>query len=89
MARMFCDEDEFYNAHAHIKRAKEHAVDDKYLLGRAMDEHAEIWYRQGRPEEAVCEVMGAMEIYGKLGAAKDLEDCEDLLQRIEQSIKKP
>jgi tetratricopeptide (TPR) repeat protein len=89
LARMFCDEDEFDDAHAHIKRAKGHAGDNKYHLGRAMEEHSQIWYRQGRHEEAASEVTGAIEIYGKLGAAKDLEDCKDLLRRIEQSIKKP
>jgi tetratricopeptide (TPR) repeat protein len=89
LASMFLDKDEFDDAHAHIKQAKEHAVDNKYYLGRAMEAHARIWRRQGKHEEAVSEVMGAIEIYGKLGAAKDLERSRTLLQRIEQSMKKP
>jgi tetratricopeptide (TPR) repeat protein len=89
LAKLFRDQDEFDEAHAHIKQAKEHAVDNKYLLGRAMDEHALIWYRQGRHEEAVSEVMCAIEIFGKLGAAVDLERCRNFIRDVEQSMKKP
>jgi len=86
LVKLFRDEDKFDDAHAHIKQAKEHALDNKYFLGRAMEQHSRIWYRQGRHEEAVSEVKCAIEIYGKLGAARDLEDCKDLLRRIERAI---
>jgi hypothetical protein len=71
-----------------VKQAKEYALDDKYYLGRSMEAHARIWYRQGRHEEAVSEVMCAIEIFGKLGAAVDLERCRDLIRDVEQSMKK-
>jgi tetratricopeptide (TPR) repeat protein len=86
---MFRSKDELDDAHAQIKRAKEHAGNNKYLLGRAMEEHARIWYRQGRHEEAASEVMCAIEIYGKLEAAGDLERSGTLLQQIKQSMKQP
>ena len=89
LATLFSNEGEFEDAHTHIKQAKEHTLDDKYFLGRAMEAHASIWHRQGRHKEAVSEALGAMEIYGKLGAANDLEICSALLQSIEQSMKTP
>jgi tetratricopeptide (TPR) repeat protein len=89
LTNMFRDEGEFDNAHTHVKQAKEHVADNGYYLGRAMEEHTHIWYQQGRREEAVSEVMGAIEIYGKLGAAKDLERSRTFLRYIQQSMKKP
>ena len=88
LAKLSRDEGEFDNAHTHIKQAKENAVDDKYYLGRAMETHARIWNEQGRHEEAVSEALGAIEIYGKLGAAMDLDKCTAFLRLIEQSMKK-
>ena len=78
---------EFDNAHAHIKQVEQHALYDKYFLSRAAEEQARIWYRQGRHEDAVSEVLCAIEIYEKLGATQDLERCRDLLLDIEQSMK--
>ena len=89
LAKLFREEGEFENAHAHIKKAKELAVDNKYFLGRAMDGCALTLYRQGRCAEAASEALGAIEIYRELGAANDLESCKDFLRRIEQSMKKP
>ena len=89
LAKLFRDEGEFGNAHTHIKQAKEHAVDNKYNLGRAMETHAQIWNEQGRHEEAASEALGAIEIYGKYGGARELERCTDLLRSIEQSMTKP
>ena len=88
LAKLFRDEGKFDNAHTHINRAKEHAVDNKYDLGRAMEGHAWIWRCQGRHEEAESEALAAIEIYGKLGAATDLERCTAFLRRIEQSMEK-
>jgi tetratricopeptide (TPR) repeat protein len=89
LAILFRDEDRFDDAHAHIKQAKQHALDDKYLLGRAMETQALIWYRQGKYEEAASEFMYAIEVFGKLGAATHLERCRNSLRNIERSIKRP
>jgi hypothetical protein len=50
-----------------------------------MELQALIWYQQGRLEEAKSEALRAVDVYGKLGAAKDVEDCRELLQEIEKA----
>jgi tetratricopeptide (TPR) repeat protein len=89
LAKLFRDEGEFDDAHTHIKQAKEYALDNKYCLGRAMDTQARIWHRQSRHEEAVSEVMCAIEIFEKLGAVKEIAFSRTLLHRIEESMKRP
>ncbi|KAF9785522.1 hypothetical protein BJ322DRAFT_1194331 [Thelephora terrestris] len=83
LAQLFCDEDEFGRAQAHIDQAKSHAVGDKYCLGRAADTQALIWYRQGRLEEATAKVLSALKTFERLGATSDIGRCRDILQRIE------
>ena len=82
MAQLFSDEGKFDDANAHIEQAKSHAVDNAYDLGRGMEMQARIWRRQGRLEEARSEASRALEIYERLGAAKDAEHCRELLQKI-------
>ena len=89
MAILFRDEGEFDKANTHITQAKADALDNKYRLARAMEEQAQIWRREGRDEDATTEVLGAIEMYRKLGAAIYLERCTNFLQDIEQSMKKP
>ena len=84
---LFLGQREFDSAHTHVKQAKSHAVENAHCLGLAMELQAHIWYKQGRLEEAKSEVLCASKIYEKHGAAKDLEDCRALLQKIDQSIK--
>ena len=84
-ARLFCDEDGFDDASAHIERAKSHTVNGAYLLARAMDMQAQIWYEQCRLEDARCEARRALEIYERLGAAQDAEDCREFLCQIEEA----
>ena len=74
----------FEDAHIHIEQAKSHTVNDTRNLGCAMELHAQIWYQQGKLEETKSEALRASEVYEKLGASKDLEDCRTLLQEIEQ-----
>ena len=83
LALLFRGQDEFDDAHDHIEQAKSHAVDDAYYLGCAMKMHAEIWYRQERLDDARSEVLHAIKTYEKLGLSEDIEDCRDLLGRIE------
>ena len=83
LAWLFCRENEFDNSQSHIEQSKPHVVHDAYLLGRAMEQQAWIWYSQGRLEEAKAEVSCALETYEKLGATRDIEECRDLLREIQ------
>jgi len=85
LAQLFFDEDGFDDAHAHIERAKSHAVDNAFFLGRAMELQADFWYQQHQFEEAKSEVLLAAAMYEKVGAARDVEDCRVLLQKIQRS----
>ena len=88
LAELFGDEGEFDDASAHIRRAKSHAVDDAYMLGRAMQLQADIWSLQLRLENARSEALHALEIYEKLGASSDAEICRDLLRDVEERAEK-
>ena len=72
LAGLFLDASEFSDSQYHIERAKAHAVNDAYNLGRAMDQQARIWYQQSRLEEAKAEASGALETFEKLGATAEL-----------------
>jgi len=89
LAKLFLDEGGFDDAHAHAEHAKSHTFDDAYYLGRAMELQAEIWYTQYRLEEARTEVLRAADIYEMLGATNDVEDCRELLRRIEKKLNGP
>ena len=82
---LFLDEDEFATAHAHAEQAKQHSLNEKYYLGLITEVQAQIWYGQGRHEEAVSEALCAIEIYEKLGATKDIEHCRTLIRGIEEA----
>ena len=45
---------------------------------------AYFWYKQQRFEEAKAEALGAADVFEKLVATKDVEDCRKLLQDIEE-----
>ena len=85
LALLFSAEGEFDDANAHIVQAKLHAVDTPYKQGRAMNVQAWIWYRQRKLEDAKIEVLGVVEIYEKLGAARDVGVCGELLKMIERA----
>ena len=88
LAQLFCDEDKLDDANTHIERAKSNVADDLYLLGRATEMQANVWYLQLRLEDAKLEALHALEIYEKLGAAGDVDSCRSLLQQVEQGMKK-
>ena len=79
LAWLFLGEGGFHDAQAHTDRAKSHTIGNTYTLGRAMTVQAEIWYRQNRFEDATSEVLRAIEVFEKLGAANDGRDCKMLL----------
>ena len=89
LARLFLDENRFNDAQVHVERAKSHALDNAYYLGRAVDLQARIWYRQRRFKDAASEALCAQEIFKKLGNSKYLEACKTLLRKIEGAIKSP
>ena len=86
MAELFRDEHEYDDANAHIEQAKSHTADDDYNLGRGMDLQAWIWYQQRRLGDAKSEALRALEIYERVGAAKDAKDCRKLLRRIDKAM---
>ena len=89
LAELFFDRNRFDDAHTHIEHAKSHAIDDPYLLGRATELDARFWHRQGKLEEAGFEALRAVDVYEKIGAAKDVEDCQAILRAIEVALSKP
>ena len=86
LAGLFRDEDRFDDAQAHLERAKLHAADDAYNLGAATQQQAMIWYDQDRFEEARTEALRTADIFEKLGAGEDIENCRELLRKIENGL---
>jgi tetratricopeptide (TPR) repeat protein len=86
LARLFRNQGRFSDAHAHIERAKSHAVNNAYYLGHAMRLQAGVWYIQRRLEEAKSRALHAADIYKKLEAVGELEDCEVFLQWVEEEM---
>ena len=84
LARVFFGEGKFDDAHTQIERAESHALDNAYELGRAVELQASFWYDQGKFERAKVEATRAADLYGKVGATKDIEDCRGLLRKIDE-----
>ena len=89
MAELFLGENRFDDAHAHAERAKSHATNSPYHLGRGMEMQARIWYEEGRLEEAKSEALRAASGFEKMGAVKEVEICRSILRDIEQKMKDP
>jgi tetratricopeptide (TPR) repeat protein len=89
LAVLFRDQGRLDDANAYTEHARSHTADNAYNLGCVVGLQAGIWYRQHRLEEARSEALRAVEIYEKLGAAKDTEDCRELLQKIEKELNTP
>jgi len=88
-AELFYFERGFDDAHVHVEQAKSHATDDTSNLGCVFILQAQILYQQHRFNDAISEALRASEIFEKLGAARDLEECRVLLQDIEQAMENP
>ena len=88
LAELFFGEKKFDDAHAHVERAKSHAINSPYYLGCAMTLQARFWLQEHKLEEAKFEVLGAIDVFEKLGAAKDLELCRGILRDIEKETEK-
>ena len=87
LAGVFFYEGRFDEAHTHIERAKSYAANDTYSLSRAVGRQAWLWYRQKRYEEARSAASHSADIFERLGATKDVEECRTLLRDIEQAEK--
>jgi hypothetical protein len=46
---------------------------------------AQVWYRELKLEDAKSEASDALQIYEKLGLAKDVRDCRHILQKVEEA----
>jgi tetratricopeptide (TPR) repeat protein len=88
LARLFLKEDRFSDAEAHIEYAKLRTTNDRYLLGHVVLLQANLWYQQCRFKAARSEALDAADIFEKLGAVRDVEDCRQLLQEIEEDVGK-
>jgi len=86
LAEVFFDEYRFDDAYIHIGRAKSHAANNAYYLGRATKLQATFLYRQRRFEEARSEALRAADVYEKIRAAKDVENCRELLRNIDMGV---
>ena len=88
LAGVFYDEDRLDDAEAQLAQAKSYAGNNIYRLGCLMTFQVIGFYLpRRRLEDAKSAVSHALEIFEKLGAAKDVEDCMTLLQGIEQGMK--
>jgi len=85
LARLFYDEGRFDDAYAHIGHAKSHAVNDHdtFLLAGVTEVQAGFLRRQHRFEEAKSEALDSLELFQKLGAAKQVERVGKLLLQID------
>ena len=89
LAELFFGENKFDDAHAHLERAKSHAINDPFQLGRAMQAEAFVRYEQRRFGEAKSEALGAINAFEKIGATKDVEDCRHIIELVEKETSKP
>jgi tetratricopeptide (TPR) repeat protein len=88
LAELFIEQGNFDGAHACVGCSRPH-TNAAYYRGRAMELEARIWYNKGRLEEAKSEALSAVDVYGKLGATKELEKCRAILRLIEERLKRP
>ena len=86
MAKLFLGENRFDDAHAHVERAKSHAINFPYDLGRAMEQQARIWWKERKFKEAKSEALHAASVFEKIGAAKEAEGCRAILRDIEEAV---
>ena len=88
LAALFFDEHRPDDAHAHAEHSKSHAISYPYLLGHAIHLQARFWYDQHKLEEAKSEALRAAEVYERIGATKDAEDCRGILRDVETKMEK-
>ena len=87
LAEVFFGEGRFDDAHARIEYAKSYVVNNAYELGRAMELQAGFWYDQQMFDKAKLEASSAADVYEKIGATEDAEDCRRLLRKIDGELR--
>ena len=85
LALLFLDDGEFDNANAHLEQAKPHVINNTHNHGLTMETQALVWFEQRRFEGARSEALGALEIFEKLGAERDIKLCRGTLQNIDEA----
>ena len=58
-------------------------------IGRVTEKEAKFWYQECKFEDARREALCAAGFYRKVGATKDVEHCQAILQDIEVALSKP
>ena len=86
LVSVFLDQQRFDDGNSYLEQVKLHSADHLYHLGMAMEVQALIWFRQCRFEDAKSEILGALEIFGNLGAESRAEGYGGFLQKIERGI---
>jgi tetratricopeptide (TPR) repeat protein len=86
LARLFLEENEFDDAHAHVKKAKLHTANNAHHRGHAMELHARVWFRECKIGEAKSEALRALETFETLGLVRCVGRCRELLQSIERGV---
>jgi len=86
LAWLFLDKWRFEDAQAHVERAKLHTANSAYYLGRVMKLQAEVLYEQHRLEEVRSEALRAADIFERLGAVKDMDECRRFFWKIEKEL---
>jgi len=89
LAELFFNQGRFNDSDTHVERAKLHAVNNMYYMGRAMNLQAWVWYKQCRFGEARSESLCAVDAYEKAGATRSLEICRNLIRYIEEEMEEP
>jgi len=87
LAILFFNQGRFNDTNAHLEHAKSLAINNPYDLACVMELRATFWYRQCRFDEAKSEALRAADIYEKLGAAMDVENCRRILEMINSGRK--
>ena len=82
LAELFSDQGRLDESHAHLERAKLHATNDSYLMGRAMCLQGWVWCTQSRLKEARLEASCAANTFEDLGAMEEIRVCGKLLHLI-------
>ena len=86
LAELFRGQGQFDDALSHLEHAKSLAINDAYLIGRAVELQAWIRFGQRRLEEARLEAQRAVDSYEKSGAVQDLKRCRGLLRDIQKEL---
>ena len=83
LADVLLGQGRFDDAQVHTEHAKSHAIDSEYLLARASQLQAWVWYGRDMFEEAKSEALCNLDVFEKLGATNDAEHTRGLLRRID------